>query len=62
MMRRNSGDYVKSWGAASIRGAATNAEFTVVAHYCRNPFIVYPIYDRERIALGQLICFFQYSS
>ena len=30
MMRRNSGDYVKSWGAATIRGAATNAEFTVL--------------------------------
>ena len=30
MMRRNAGDYVKRWGAALIRGAATNAEFTVV--------------------------------
>ena len=30
MMRRNAGDYVKSWGAATIRGAATNAEFTVI--------------------------------
>ena len=29
MMRRNAGDYVKRWGAALIRGAATNAEFTV---------------------------------
>ena len=28
-MQRNTGDYVKSWGAALIRGAATNAEFTV---------------------------------
>ena len=26
-MRRNAGDYVKSWGAALIRGAATNPEF-----------------------------------
>ena len=29
-MRRNAGDYVKSWGAALIRGAATNPEFTVL--------------------------------
>ena len=29
MMWRNAGDYVKRWGAALIRGAATNAEFTV---------------------------------
>ena len=28
-MQRNAGDYVKSWGAALIRGAATNPEFTV---------------------------------
>ena len=28
-MRRNAGDYVKSWGAALIRGAASNPEFTV---------------------------------
>ena len=28
-MRRNAGDYVKSWGAALIRGAATNPEYTV---------------------------------
>ena len=28
-MWRNAGDYVKRWGAALIRGAATNAEFTV---------------------------------
>ena len=31
MMPRNAGDYVKSWGAALIRGAASNPEFTVVA-------------------------------
>ena len=30
-MWRNAGDYVKRSGAALIRGAATNAEFTVVA-------------------------------
>ena len=29
-MPRNAGDYVKSWGAALIRGAASNPEFTVV--------------------------------
>ena len=29
-MWRNAGDYVKRWGAALIRGAATNAEFTVL--------------------------------
>ena len=29
-MWRNAGDYVKRWGAALIRGAATNAEFTVI--------------------------------
>ena len=29
-MRRNAGDYVKSWGAALIRGAASNPEFTVI--------------------------------
>ena len=29
-MLRNAGDYVKSWGAALIRGAASNPEFTVV--------------------------------
>ena len=29
-MRRNAGDYVKSWGAALIRGAASNPEFTVL--------------------------------
>ena len=29
MMRRNAGHYVKRWAAALIRGAATNAEFTV---------------------------------
>ena len=28
-MPRNAGDYVKSWGAALIRGAASNPEFTV---------------------------------
>ena len=28
-MWRNAGDYVKSWGAALIRGAASNPEFTV---------------------------------
>ena len=28
-MLRNAGDYVKSWGAALIRGAASNPEFTV---------------------------------
>ena len=33
MMRRNSRDYVKSWGAATIRGAATNAEFTVISQF-----------------------------
>ena len=31
-MRRNAGDYVKSWGAALIRGAASNPEFTVVLY------------------------------
>ena len=25
-------DYVKRWGAALIRGAATNAEFTVITY------------------------------
>ena len=29
-MRRNGGDYIKCWGAALIRGAATNPEFTVI--------------------------------
>ena len=29
-MPRNAGDYVKSWGAALIRGAASNPEFTVI--------------------------------
>ena len=29
-MGRNAGDYVKSWGAALIRGAASNPEFTVI--------------------------------
>ena len=29
-MPRNAGDYVKSWGAALIRGAASNPEFTVL--------------------------------
>ena len=29
-MPRNAGDYAKSWGAALIRGAASNPEFTVV--------------------------------
>ena len=28
-MWRNAGDYVKTWGAALIRGAASNPEFTV---------------------------------
>ena len=32
-MRRNAGDYVKSWGAALIRGAASNPEFTVLPNY-----------------------------
>ena len=32
-MRRNAGDYVKSWGAALIRGAASNPEFTVHVPY-----------------------------
>ena len=29
-MPRNAGDYVKSWGVALIRGAASNPEFTVL--------------------------------
>ena len=33
-MQRNAGDYVKSWGAALIRGAATNPEFTVITFTC----------------------------
>ena len=33
-MWRNAGDYVKRWGAALIRGAATNAEFTVCVIGC----------------------------
>ena len=51
MMRRNAGDYVKRWGAALIRGAATNAEFRyillflsphnvlVVLHFLPPPFL-----------------------
>ena len=42
-MRRNAGDYVKSWGAASIRGAATNPEFTVdvmAGHSQRHDIVV----------------------
>ena len=31
-MQRNAGDYVKSWGAALVRGVATNPEFTVVPY------------------------------
>ena len=34
-MWRNAGDYVKRWGAALIRGAATNAEFTVGAFWAK---------------------------
>ena len=33
MTRRNAGDYVKRWGAALIRGAATNAEFSAHLFY-----------------------------
>ena len=39
MMPRNAGDYVKSWGAALIRGAASNPEFTgkcQIEQYCQN--------------------------
>ncbi len=35
-MRRNAGDYVKSWGAALIRGAASNPEFTVIVNVRNN--------------------------
>ena len=41
-MRRNAGDYVKSWGAALIRGAATNPEFTVIG-FCSIVFL-YRVY------------------
>ena len=34
-MTRNAGDYVKSWGAALIRGAASNPEFTVVSSFLK---------------------------
>ena len=40
-MRRNAGDYVKSWGAALIRGAASNPEFTVSTNFtftAENPY------------------------
>ena len=46
-MRRNARDYVKSWGAVLIRGAASNPEFTVVTYFCGflfNAFFLYGIY------------------
>ena len=41
-MPRNAGDYVKSWGAALIRGAASNPEFTVVRTWVSDAHCRYP--------------------
>ena len=45
-MQRNAGDYVKSWGAALIRGAATNPEFTVyiIEKNCAKKYFPYIIH------------------
>ena len=44
-MPRNAGDYVKSWGAALIRGAASNPEFTVVIWFTSSYELLHLVTD-----------------
>ena len=60
-MPRNAGDYVKSWGAALIRGAASNPEFTVdwmleSFHFPRGPSMYGINYQQSVYTLVVLIC------
>ena len=55
-MPRNAGDYVKSWGAGLIRGAASNPEFTVMGNAtCEKSSVTY-VTSNLKFKHGVMLC------